>query len=67
MKTSESQYRAANKYRAENCRKVTIELNKRIDADILTWLDSMENKTGYIKDLIRADMEKQGLKLPEEQ
>ena len=62
MKIRESNYRASQKYRAEKCRKVQLELNKRIDADVLDWLDSLPNKAGYIKDLIRADMEKNGFR-----
>ena len=65
MKTSESNYRASRKYRASNCRQINIELNKTIDEDILVWLDSQDNKQGYLKKLIRADMEAQGFSLPD--
>lgn len=58
MKIRESDYRASQKYQREKCRKITVQMNKRIDADVLDWLDSLPNKAGYIKDLIRADMEK---------
>ena len=58
MNVRESDYRASQKYQREKCRKITVQMNKRIDADILDWLDSLPNKAGYIKDLIRADMEK---------
>lgn len=30
------------------------------DADVIAALEAQENKNGYIKELIRADMEKQG-------
>ncbi len=58
MKIRECDYRASQKYRREKCRKVQIELNKTIDADILEWLDAQPNKQGYLKDLIRADIAK---------
>ena len=58
MKIPESNYRASQKYQREKCRKITVQMNKRLDEDILEWLDSLPNKAGYIKDLIRADMEK---------
>lgn len=58
MKTSEAHYRASKKYQREKTRRVTLELNVITDDDILTWMDSQENKAGYIKSLIRADMEK---------
>jgi hypothetical protein len=34
--------------------------NKKYDDDILVWLDSQDNKQGYLKALIRADMARQG-------
>lgn len=65
MKIRESDYRASQKYQKEKCRKITLLLNKRIDEDILVWLDSQDNKSGYLKKLIRADMERNGFRLPE--
>ena len=52
---SEAQKRAALKYRATHTVKVTIELNKSTDADIREKLESVPNKSGYIKKLIRDD------------
>lgn len=65
MKVPEANYRASLKYKAEKCRQIKFELNKRLDEDVLVWLDSQENKQGYIKALIRADMEAHGFRLPE--
>lgn len=45
-------------YDKQNCRKLCLKLNKRTDADILAVLDQLENKQGYIKALIRADIER---------
>lgn len=42
---------------AENTTVITIRLNHRTDADILARLESVSNKTGYIKGLIRQDIE----------
>ncbi len=65
MNVRESDYRASRKYRSANCRQINIELNKKLDEDVLVWLDSQENKQGYLKKLIREDMERQGFTLPE--
>ena len=65
MKISEQRYKTSQKYQIEQCRNVTMQLNKKYDEDILVWLDSQENKQGYIKALIRADMECNGFRLPE--
>lgn len=36
---------------------IKMSLNNNTDADILAWLAQQPNKQGYIKDLIRKDME----------
>lgn len=64
MNVSESNYRASQKYQKEKCRKISLLLNKKIDKDILVWLDSQENKVGYLKKLIREDMARQGFEMP---
>lgn len=35
---------------------VRLKLNRHTDADIIEKLDSVDNKQGYIKDLIRQDI-----------
>lgn len=42
----------------QNTKLVKIKLNCRTDSDILTHLKSLPNVQGYIKSLIRADIEK---------
>lgn len=64
MNIPESNYKASRKYRSSNCRQINIELNKSIDEDILVWLDSQDNKSGYLKKLIREDMARQGFEMP---
>ena len=57
-KTSDAQKRAVAKYDAENTKSFLLKLNKKTDADILEWLNQQPNKQGYIKSLIRNDMQK---------
>lgn len=40
----------------ENTRQLRIKLNIRTDKDIIEHIESIENKQGYIKQLIRADI-----------
>ena len=47
------------KYDRANTTRVSIKLNNKTDEDIIQYLASMENKQGYIKELIREDMKKQ--------
>lgn len=54
--TKESAIRAVNKFNKEKTRCVQIRLNLKTDADILEKLDSVPSKMGYIKELIRRDM-----------
>lgn len=60
MKTSEAQKRASTKYDAENTKQIMLKLNTKTDKDILERLERVGNKQGYIKRLIRKDMEAVG-------
>lgn len=48
------------KWDRENTTVVTMKLNNNKDADILEKLQSVDNKQGYIKELIRDDIAKGG-------
>ena len=54
---TEAQRRANKKYAERMTRPVMIKLNLRTDADIIEKLDSVENRQGYLKQLIRQDIE----------
>ena len=56
MATSKAQLRAQAKYDKDNTVQVKLKLNKKTDADLISWLDDISNKQGYIKELIRADI-----------
>lgn len=47
------------RYAAKNKRQFKIDCIKTTEQDIINKLDSVPNKAGYIKDLIRADIAKQ--------
>lgn len=51
--------RAAAKYDAENTVQVRMKLNRKTDEDIIVWLNSQDNRQGYLKALIRADIRRQ--------
>lgn len=53
---SDSKYSAQTAWNAANTTRVAIKLNNNTDRDIISYLDSLDNKQGYIKELIRADM-----------
>lgn len=52
----ESQKRAREKWNAQNKKVVSIGFYP-VDTDLLDHLNKQENKAGYIKELIRKDME----------
>lgn len=56
---TKAQIKASNKYDKENTKSVLLKLNKKTDADIIGMLDAVPSKMGYIKDLIRQDIEAQ--------
>lgn len=46
------------RYAKKNIKQFKIDCVKTTEADIIEKLDSVPNKAGYIKGLIRADIEK---------
>ena len=49
---------ANRKYYEKAIRQFKLDLNRNTDADIIEHLENLPNKTGYIKELIRADLNK---------
>lgn len=56
-----TKYKSQKKYEAENTKRVYIKLNKNTDDDILSYLETLENKQGYIKSLIREDLKRRNI------
>jgi len=56
MKTSQAQINAVARYDAKNTIQIKMKLNLTTDADIIEKLKEVENKQGYIKQLIRDDI-----------
>ena len=46
------------KYQKENIQRVVLKLNKKTDADIIEWLESLDNKQGTIKEILRKHIER---------
>lgn len=51
-------YAPQNKYDKNNTVQIKMKLNKNTDADIIEFLETLENRQGYLKELIRNDMGK---------
>lgn len=49
-----------NSYHKRSSKQYHLEMHKENDADIIRKLETLENKQGYIKELIRRDI--QGVK-----
>lgn len=56
MKTSQAQKKASKKYDKANTKQIKLKLNINTDKDILDKLSSIDNIQGYIKNLIRSDI-----------
>lgn len=54
--STKAQIKASVKYDANNTTRLYIKLNNNTDADIIEHLKSVANKQGYIKELMRDDM-----------
>lgn len=46
-----------DRYDASHTKKVVLKLNLKTDADVLEKLEQVPSKQGYIKELIRKDLE----------
>lgn len=55
-KTSDAQAKASAKYDKKHTRGVYLKLNTETDRDVIDKLDSVDNRQGYIKSLIRKDI-----------
>jgi len=44
-------------YQRKNVKTIRVGLNRQHDADLIAWVEQQGNASGYIKGLIRADME----------
>ena len=56
---SEAKLRANSKSNKINTKMICVRLSYNTDADIIKKLDEVESKMGYIKELIRKDMQAQ--------
>lgn len=56
LSTREARHRAAKKYQAANTKLLQIRLNLKTDKDIFEKLDTVDSKSGYVKKLIRNDI-----------
>lgn len=55
---SESLKKAQIKYQKNNTYRFLLALNRNTDKDIIEKLESVENRQGYLKALVRLDIEK---------
>lgn len=53
---TDAQKAAQAKYDMKNTKQITLKLNLRTDSDILDKFKSIDNVQGYIKQLIRNDI-----------
>lgn len=54
---SEAKFRANSKSNKINTKMICVRLSYNTDADIIKKLDEVDSKMGYIKELIRKDMQ----------
>ena len=53
---SEAKKKAQLRYDKENTRQIILKLNTKTDADVIGKLDSVGNKQGYLKNLVRSSL-----------
>ncbi|HRF70769.1 MAG TPA: hypothetical protein PKV66_05000, partial [Candidatus Pelethenecus sp.] len=57
-KWKENKLNYINDYEKENVKKITVRFNRNLEKDLIDFLETKDNKQGYIKQLIRDDMAK---------
>ena len=55
---SESQKRSTEKYQKNNTKLISVRVNKKLEPELLKWLESKPSIGGYILELVRADIER---------
>lgn len=55
---SEKRVKYETQYIRENQRQFMLKVNRKLDPEMVAWLESQENVQAYLKQLIREDMEK---------
>ena len=55
---SEKRVKYETQYIRENQRQFMLKVNRKLDPEMVEWLESQENVQAYLKQLIREDMEK---------
>ena len=48
-----------NNYEKENLRQIRLKINRKTEPELLEWVEKQGNIQGYIKQLIREDMDNQ--------
>lgn len=56
-RNAETNYADQRRYAKKALKRIAFDLNRTTDRDIIEWLEMVPNKQGYLKDLIRRDME----------
>ena len=56
---TEKKYARQEKYIKNSIRRFVLNVNRNTEADLMEHLEDQKNVQKYIRDLIRADMEKQ--------
>jgi len=58
-KYGDAQYKATQKYREKNIKRVVLLLNRKTDADIIEYVEQMDNVNREIKQVIRNAMKEE--------
>lgn len=64
-KNKAAHFKATAEYQKEHTKFIGLRFNIEYDHDILSRLDSVKSKVGYIKQLIRDDIKRTGFEVPE--
>ena len=58
MENKKNKYAPQVKYNKENLKQIKFSLNKKLDADLIEFVDGLENKAEFFKNCIREYLKK---------
>ena len=56
---TEAVRRAVKRYKAKAVKQIRLDWNVKTDADVIEWVERQESKSGAIKALIRAQIDRE--------
>jgi hypothetical protein len=58
MMVAAAYYPANKRYNEKNLVKITVAFNRKTEPELAAWVETKENRAGYLKQLVQEDIER---------